>query len=378
MATKTTALKKKTVHAGELITITDPHEELKIVGLDIPYSDEYHFVWCPRAKEMPTPKFIKSIEEPNMVIEPIHVCKNGNSYLVIAGRFRVKAARAIIAKQIAANIPLEDRLILQALVHTGEPEYLQRINIVENSKNHYTLLQQAQMCEFHLRRNGYDYEVVAKIVNMAEYRIRRLVKLLQCTPEVVDAFSNELLALDLIDDFEKLERHHQNLALEKILEKNLSAHIARKIMKKIAEGEGDLENISSEQKIGKKALNRVLAFVNKEQILDDPYIQGAVFMIEWQMGLKSTQDTKDKTFQEILERSVNYSLENDLIEQFSQTPEQLYGFKDLLKMIYEKYEGIKISSGQLHYTLHQLLKGNKIKKEGEKYTFQKTNLNESN
>ena len=371
MAVKTISNKKKQIHAGELITIKDPQNDLKIVGLDTPYTEEYHFVWCPRAKEIPTTSFIKSIEDPNMVIEPIHVCKNGNSLLVIAGRFRVKAARIIIAKQIAAGVPQEERLVLQALVHTGDPEHLQKINIIENSKNQYTLQQQAQMCEFHLRRNGYNYGALSKTLNIPEYKARRLVKLLQCTPEVIEAFSEETLAIDLIDDFEKLERHQQNIALEKIRQKNMSAHTARKIIEKVLNGENEPDLLPTDSKIGKKALNRILFFANKEKITNDPYIQGAIFMIEWQMGFKTTEDSRDKTFQTILERALSYNLENELLKQLNETPEQSYGFKELLKSIYEKYEGLQISTGQLHYTLQQLLKNNKISKNGEKYILKK-------
>lgn len=378
MANKPVTTKRRTVHAGELITITNPEEELKIVGLDIPYSEEYHFVWCPRAKEAPSSNFIRSIEEPNIVIEPIHVCKNGNSYLVIAGRLRVKAARIILAKQIANKVPEEDRLILKALVHTGDQEHLQLINIVENRKNHLNLLQQAQTYDFHLKRNGYDFELCSKILNVAEYRIRRLVKLLQCTPEVIQAFNEEQLAVDLIDDFEKLERHHQNLALEKILKKELPAHAARKVMKKIVDGEEDLENIPVDKKIGRKLFYRALAFVKNEQIVDNSYIQGAVFMMEWQLGLKQTTETSDKTFQQILEKALSYNLENDIADQFHKTPEKQFNFKELLDVIHQKYEGVTISPGQLHYTLTQMMKGNKIERDGDKYSIKKISVSEIN
>lgn len=369
MTEKALASKKKVTHDGELITITDPYKQLQIVGLDLPYVEEYSFAWCPRADEQPTEDFIRDIEIPNEVFSPIHVCKNGDSFLVLAGRLRVKATRLIIAKQMALGVPPENRVTLRALIHTGDSQEFQRINNLENHKKPFTLLQQAKLYEFHLKRNGFDYAKCAQLLNVPEYRIHRIEKLLHCTSEIVDAFEKETLSTQLIDDFSKLERHTQSIAYKKIKAKDLSINQSKKLIHRILNQEDDLENIPLEKKIGKKVFNRVLAILKESEMVHNPYVAGALFMMEWQSGLKEIKDVENEEFRAILEQATSFNLMARLLEKFEKNPTISFRFKDLFDLTQEMYGGIEVSAGQLHHILKQMIADEMIQKAGVLYTY---------
>lgn len=372
MSFKPTPNKKKAVHPGELIIIKNPFEELQIVGVDIPESEEYSFAWCPRADEEVTYAFVREIEGPNEVYDPIHVSKNGTKYLVIGGRRRVKAARIIWQAQEQAGIPESDRVLLRALVHAGTPEELEQINIRENlTKKSLTLLQQAKLCDYRLRRNGYSYEACAKVVGIAEHRIRRLAKLLQCTPEVMEAFDDELLSLDLVDEFEKLERHVQNEALKFILEKELTGQHAKKYLKKFSLPEESQDFEGFEFKWGKKTFTRAISLIKKEGLASNPYIQGALDMIEWQAGIKRIGDFQNEDLQKIMEKALYYKLDKVVIDEMKKTPEQTFQIKQLTTRINENSEGIQVSNTQVGYTLNQLLKTSCVEKTEEGFCLKK-------
>lgn len=187
------------VRRGSDIPGWNPHK-LVIVGLDIPYTDAFKGLFCPRAAE-PIIKgeddedgkeFVDSIRKPNRVYDTIHAVKYGKGkdgqLYVAAHRRCVKGARIIWDEQAAAGIPEAQRVVVRVQIHDNlTPEQIYELNVDENGqKKDLSPLQRAEHYAYAASVMKLDQRTIARKFKVAQSAVSNALAMLKCAPSIVE------------------------------------------------------------------------------------------------------------------------------------------------------------------------------------------------
>lgn len=258
------------ISRGTAVPLINPHE-VRIVGVDIPDSDELWFAFCPRAGEQPDADFVQTIREPNEVESPIHVCRNGEHVIVLAGRRRVKASRIVWDEQ--ASKPESERVALRYIMHKGTPEQLYAVNVRENNaRKDLTPLQRAIGWRTIAARIG--QVKVALLNGVSQATVSNALAIFDCAPKVQAAFDAGQLAAVFAPKLAQLPRTEQVAKLDEMIATDATK--GRKAREIISGGKPEVPQRMRPRRVV-EALRRELA--------DQPEVARVLdFVLGWDMA----------------------------------------------------------------------------------------------
>lgn len=233
---------------------------LRIVGDDddVPATDANWYAQCPRATEDPGDDLVADIET-HGVIHPISVYGDGTRLIVLDGRRRVHAARKVRAKQTAAGLPEEDRILLRAIIRKGSPEELYQFNIgadrTGGEPKPKNPLQRAQQMLLHWKRTGESHAKTGQAFSCGAQVVRYMLKVFDLAPELQERIACGDLSLREaigLADFERAEQPKKLAQLEAVGATKGTA--LREGVKKLRRGEAPSKPAPRGQRTGAGAI----------------------------------------------------------------------------------------------------------------------------
>lgn len=158
---------------------------IKIVGVDLPQTDENWFAYCPRADEPLEDEWVEDIRK-NGVRQPVDGCRDGDAILLLEGRRRVRAARIVWKEQEKAGVPEGKRITLRVHVHKGTPEVLFAYNVASDNRKEKSASQRAALMA-HAKKFGADDKAVAEMFGCTVVTVKNMLAFLDLAPSVQKA-----------------------------------------------------------------------------------------------------------------------------------------------------------------------------------------------
>lgn len=157
-------------------------------------------------------RLVESIRD-NGLISPITVrpSPSGEGYELVAGERRLRALRALNQEQVPA------------LVRELDDAQAHQLALLENlDRSDLAPVEEALVAQRHVDAYEGDHDAAARALGWPLQRLRHRLRLLHCTPEVLDALVEERLTLGHAELLATLPAEQQGKALPRILSEGIS------------------------------------------------------------------------------------------------------------------------------------------------------------
>jgi ParB-like chromosome segregation protein Spo0J len=179
--------------------------------------DSNWFAFCPRVDRPIDDAFLASVRESG-VREPIDAYRDGTRIGALAGRRRVRAARAVWDEQAKNGIAESQRITVPFVIRKGSPDELFLVNVEENAQRaDLTPVDRAQLMQ-HMLNRGASKITVGIAFGCTARTVDNAITVLECSPKVQRALSEGSLPVTSAVDFAKMPRGDQDSALSRMLD----------------------------------------------------------------------------------------------------------------------------------------------------------------
>ena len=189
-----------------------PPENLSITGIDYAVGDEKAPHYDARIKFPIREAIVKNMMVRG-VSDPVHVIKDGDMWVVISGRQRVRTAREANKRLEAEGSPL---LKVQVILTHGDAKEAFGLNLSSNElRQNDDVLGKSYKIQQALDY-GMSWEEVSFYMGLSVFRLKNIRKLLDLSPEVKDEIRKGTLSAQAALELVKLSPEEQKKVVDEL------------------------------------------------------------------------------------------------------------------------------------------------------------------